>query len=233
MIELENIRLALDRKPVLRGFDLQAETGLLTLMVGPNGAGKSSSLKVASGLWKPSSGSIRVDGLDLSANPGKANRLVGYLPQSPAFHPRLKTFQVARFYASLEGRPADEADAAIELFGLDLHATQPTGKLSGGLRQRLGLAVLSLSRAPVLLLDEPGLSLDPLWRERLHGWLNEESRTGRTILVATHLLGEWEGRADACYLCSYGRVVGQLDPANLQHGFPASLDLGKRSAVNE
>lgn len=232
MIELEGIRLILDRKPVLRGFDLQAKAGLLTLMVGPNGAGKSSSLKVACGLWKPSTGTVRVDGREVTGDPRTASCQVAYLPQSPCFHPRLTTSRIARFYASLEGRRPDEAEAALELFGLDAHFRKVSGKLSGGLRQRLGLAVLSLSRAPVLLLDEPGLSLDPLWRERLHSWLSGEARAGRTILVATHLLGEWEGRADACLLCGGGRVVGQLDPANLQNGFPASLGCGERSAVN-
>ncbi|HKK19517.1 MAG TPA: ATP-binding cassette domain-containing protein, partial [Opitutales bacterium] len=73
-------------------------------------------------------------------------------------------------------------------FGLEAHRKHRSTELSGGLRQRLGLAILSLSRAPVWLLDEPGLSLDPLWRQRLQSWLREACHSGRTVLTDAHLL---------------------------------------------
>jgi ABC-type multidrug transport system ATPase subunit len=96
----------------------------------------------------------------------------------------------------------------------------PTGKLSGGLRQRLALAVFSLADAPVILLDEPGLSLDPEWRQSLQQFLRHEAGRGRTVLVATHLLGEWERRADRCLLIERGRSQGELPPDQLREYFP-------------
>ena len=217
---------------MLKGFDLDAEPACLSLLVGPNGAGKSSSLKVASGLWKPASGKVLVDGRDITNRPREYRKYVAYLSQSPSFHPRLTVAQVAEFYARVEGRSANEAEFALECFGMDACSGKMTGNLSGGLRQRLGLAVLSLSKAPVLLLDEPGLSLDPFWRERLQEWLREETGAGRTLIVATHLLAEWESKADCCFLCDDGRVVGQLNPANLRQAFPASLDERERNVAN-
>ena len=95
-------------------------------------------------------------------------------------------------------------------------ADKPAGKLSGGLRQRLGLAILLQPEVPVLLLDEPGLSLDPHWRRRLQALLRAEAAKGRTILLATHLLAEWEGVADCCLLCEEGCIPGKLDAANLR-----------------
>ena len=232
MIKLSDIRLKLEGQPVLKGFDLDAGRATLSLIVGPNGAGKSSSLKVAAGVWKPTSGTVLVEGRDITGRPREYRKSVAYLPQSPSFHPRLTVAQVAQFYARVEGCSADEAEFALECFGMDGFLGKRTGILSGGLRQRLGLAVLSLSRAPVLLLDEPGLSLDPFWRERLQEWLREEAGAGRTLLVATHLLAEWESKADCCFLCDDGRVVGRLNPANLRQTFPAPLDGGERSVAH-
>src|SRR5690606_1246690 len=90
------------------------------------------------------------------------------------------------------------------------------GQLSGGLRQRLGLAALMLPEAQALILDEPGVSLDPEWRERMQRILLEEARGGRTVLVATHLLGEWEGRASRCIVCEQGRTAREIDPDRLR-----------------
>lgn len=217
MITFDAIHLDLGGQPVLRGFDLTPERGKLSLLVGPNGAGKSSALKIAAGLWKPSSGCIRYMGKVLKPGVRRGDR-IAYLPQAPSFHPRLRTETLIRFYARLEGGGRPEARSALERFGLEAHARHRSGELSGGLRQRLGLAVLSLSRAPVWLLDEPGLSLDPFWRHRLQSWLREIcAEEGHTVLVATHLLAEWDGRADCCHLCEGGRIVGQFDPANLRN----------------
>ena len=98
-----------------------------------------------------------------------------------------------------------------------------TARLSGGTRQRLALAVLMLPDAPVIVLDEPGLSLDPDWRRFLHAELHAEARRGRTVLVATHLLGEWDGQADRCLVLEGGRVARELPPARLRDAFPFAL----------
>jgi ABC-type multidrug transport system ATPase subunit len=219
MIIFEDIHLRLGGQPVLRGFDWQPEAAQLSLLVGANGAGKSSALKVAAGLWRPDSGRIRIldtEGAKEGAKEHEQTAGVAYLPQAPAFHPRLRVRELLRFYARLEGQRLVEADLALERFGLESHLRHRSAALSGGLRQRLGLAVLSLTSNPVWMLDEPGLSLDPFWRRRLQEWLREVCAEGRTVLVATHLLAEWNNRADACYLCERGRIVSQLDVTQMQ-----------------
>lgn len=215
MIEFRDIHLSLKGQPVLRGFELALVRGQLNLLVGSNGAGKSSALKIAAGLWRPDSGVVCFDGRGLSPH-GKRGDRIAYLPQSPVFHPRLRVRDLILFYARLEGVDKPAADAALERFGMETHRKHRSAELSGGLRQRLGLAILSLSRAPVWLLDEPGLSLDPLWRRRLQSWLRAACDSGRTVLAATHLLAEWEGRADSCHLCESGRIEGKLEPSNLR-----------------
>jgi len=231
MIALEDLSLRLRGRAILRGFTLAAEPNKLTLLLGANGAGKSTALKIASGLWKPNHGRVCVSDRALT-RPRDFRDCVAYMPQSPGFHPRLRTRDVLHFYARLESRRCDEADDALAGFGLESHAAHRIGELSGGLRQLLGLAVLSLCRAPVFLLDEPGLSLDPRWRHRMQSWLRSEATAGRTVLTATHLWAEWNGQADACLRCDQGRIVGSLDPNNLNTAGLCTLDQLSESLDN-
>ncbi len=206
-------------RAVLRGLNLAAEPGAITLLVGTNGAGKTTTLRLLAGLSDPDGGTIAIAGADLQRDRTAALAKLSYLPQTPRFHPRLTVRQVASFYAELRGRPRQAVDQELGAWGLGEYATMPTAQLSGGLRQRLALTVFSLAAAPVLLLDEPGLSLDPEWRDRLQDYLVAQATAGRTVVVTTHLLGEWENRADRCLLIHEGRLGGELPVANLRGAF--------------
>jgi ABC-type multidrug transport system ATPase subunit len=219
MILTRDLRKAFGSRTVLAGLDLAAEPGAITLLVGANGAGKTTTLRLLSGLAEANAGTIAIAGHDLKRSRAQALAHLSFLPQAPRFHPRLSVSQVAGFYAELRGRGRRDVDAALDDWGLEEFARVPTAKLSGGLRQRLALAVFALADAPVLLLDEPGLSLDPEWRVRLQEFLTAEARRGRTVLVATHLLGEWEGRVDRCVLIADGRAAGELPPDRLRDAF--------------
>lgn len=209
--------------PVLRGLSLTAAPGEITLLVGPNGAGKSTTMKIVAGLILAEGGTVRVHGVDVGRERNKAQRSLAYLPQSPSFHPRLTVREILLFYARLRGLSPERSDAVIQLAALEEFARTRTGALSGGTRQRLGLALLLLPDAPVLLLDEPGLSLDPGWRTRLQELLQEEARRGKTVLVTTHLVAEWNGVTDRCLLCCEGAIERELDPMNLPHDFDPPL----------
>jgi ABC-type multidrug transport system ATPase subunit len=219
MILVTNLQKSFGSRHVLTGLDLEVRPGELTLLVGTNGAGKTTALRLIAGLSNPDAGAIAIAGHDLAGRRQDALAHLSFLPQAPRFHPRLTVRQTTEFYACLRGRPRAGAVLALEAWGLRDFAGVPTSKLSGGLRQRLALAIFALANAPVLLLDEPGLSLDPVWRERLQQFLRDETARGRTVLIATHLLGEWEGRADRCLLIEDGRAAGELPPARLREVF--------------
>ena len=220
MILAHDLKKSFGARSVLRGLDLAVEPGAITLMVGANGAGKTTTLRLLAGLSDPDEGRVTIGGHDLRRERRDALSQLSFLPQAPRFHPRLTTVQTAEFYGELRGHSRAAAAAALDAWGMLEFADVPTGKLSGGLRQRLALAVFALADAPVLLLDEPGLSLDPEWRQSLQTFLAHEASRGRTILVATHLLGEWEGRADRCLLVEDGRSQGELSPDRLREVFP-------------
>ena len=219
MISAQDLTKSFGRKAILRGISLHADPNQITLMVGPNGAGKSTTVKVLAGLIRPNSGRAHVNGFDVVARRIAAQRSTAYLPQRPSFHPKLTCLEILRFYAGLRGVPASRCEAMLKLTGLDDVAGMRTEKLSGGMRQLLGIAFLLLADAPVLLLDEPGLSLDPGWRKWLQQKLRFEAERGKTILVTTHLIAEWNDVADRCLLCRDGIIERELNPGNLPNDF--------------
>ena len=219
MISAENLTKSFGRKAILHGISLRADAKQITLMVGPNGAGKSTTIKVLAGLIRPNSGTAHVNGFDVVERRIAAQRSIAYLPQRPSFHPKLTCLEVLRFYAGLRGVPASRCEAMLQLTGLGDVARVRTEKLSGGMRQLLGVAFLLLADAPVLLLDEPGLSLDPGWRKWLQQKLRFEAERGKTVLVTTHLIAEWNDVADRCLLCRDGIIERDLDPRNLPNDF--------------
>ena len=184
------------------------------------------------------SGNARINEFDIVAQRIAAQRSLAYLPQRPSFHPRMTC---ARNFAFLR------AVARCRGLALRSHARSrrtcanssafALGKLSGGTRQRLGLALLLLPDAPVLLLDEPGLSLDPAWRKRLQETLRFEAERGKTVLVTTHLVAEWNNVAHRCLLCRDGKIERELDPTNLPHNFDemetVAHDASTRSTIDE
>ncbi|MEP6976154.1 MAG: ABC transporter ATP-binding protein [Spartobacteria bacterium] len=219
MIAAESLRKFYARKEVLRGLSLQARPGEITMLVGANGAGKSTTMKVLAGLVAADCGTALIAGHDIGAARRRAQRDLSYLPQNPDFHPRLSCWQVLDFYARLRGVDRERIPVVLEQAGLKHEAQERISTLSGGMRQRLGIALLLLPDAPVLLLDEPGLSLDPGWRNRLQQMLHEEAARGKTILMATHLIAEWNGVAHRCLLCHDGVITRELDPSDLPHDF--------------
>jgi ABC-type multidrug transport system ATPase subunit len=219
MIEVQQLSKRYGKHEVLRGLTFTAHPRQITLLLGANGAGKTTCLRTLSGLIAPDAGDALICGRSIVNDRRAAERLLSYLPQGISFHPRLSCRAVLRFYADLRGVGRQHVDGLLERVGLLQDAGKSAGALSGGLRQRLGLAVLLLADAPVLMLDEPGLSLDPEWRAHLQEILQKEAARGKTVLVTTHLLAEWEGVAHRSLLCHKGGTISEIDPQRLREEF--------------
>lgn len=223
MIDISGLTKAYGRHKVLDNLSLSVAPGEVALLVGANGCGKSTTLRILAGLSAPDAGRIVINGRSIDRERSAALAGLSFLPQSPRFHDRLTVQQILSFYARLRGLRSSRIDAVAARWGLDEYRGVVTGQLSGGTRQRLGLAVLDLPDAGILVLDEPGLSLDPDWRRVLQFHLHLEASRGRTILVATHLLGEWEGQADRCLLLDRGHVEREVPSGRLREAFPFSF----------
>jgi ABC-type multidrug transport system ATPase subunit len=209
MIEVKDLHKAYGDEAVLDGASFSVDGGTIAAMVGPNGSGKTTTLHVLAGLATPDDGSATVDGVDVTTD--RSRRLSGqehlaFLPQDVRFHSALTPRQVLRFYAGLRDASAARLDARLDQVALLDAADDPCGTLSGGMRQRLGLALLDLADAPVLLLDEPALSLDPDWRDVLMDRLQTRAQEGATVLLATHLHEVWRPIVDQVLRCEDGRI---------------------------
>jgi len=211
MIEVTNLRKAYGDETVLDGASFSVDGGTIAAMVGPNGSGKTTTLHVLAGLATPDAGIARVEGVDVTTDRAAAQERLAFLPQDVRFHSALTPRQVLRFYAGLRDTPTDRLDARLEQVALLDAADDPCGTLSGGMRQRLGLALLELADAPVLLLDEPALSLDPDWRDVLMGRLRERAEAGATVLLATHLLEVWRPIVGQVLRCEDGQIQAVED----------------------
>lgn len=206
MIEAQELHKSFGEKTVLDGASFAVEKGTIAALVGPNGSGKTTTLHLLAGLATPDRGTARIDGIDVVQNRQAAQARLAFLPQDVRFHDALTPRQVLRFYADLRGAGTGRIDEALRRVDLTAAAEKPCGTLSGGMRQRLGLALFALAEADVLLLDEPALSLDPDWRRHLMQWLRDCADTGATVLMATHLLEVWTSVVDRVLTCTDGTV---------------------------
>ena len=214
MIDVTNLHKAYGDEAVLDGASFALDGGTIAAMVGPNGSGKTTTLHILAGLATPDAGTATVDGVDVTTDRAAAQERLAFLPQDVRFHSALTPRQVLRFYAGLRDTPTDRLDARLEQVALADAADDPCGTLSGGMRQRLGLALLDLADAPVLLLDEPALSLDPDWREVLMKRLRQKAEAGATVLLATHLLEVWQPIIGQVLHCEGGQIQAVEEEAN-------------------
>lgn len=198
----------------LQNISFEAQSGEAIALWGANGAGKTTLIKAALGLIE-FEGDITVAGHSVRHRGKDARRSVGYVPQETAFYD-LTTEATMRFYARI--KKVDEARLAelLTQLGLTAHAHKPVSALSGGLKQRLALAVALLADPPLLLLDEPTASLDTRARRDYLKLLAQLRRAGKTIVFASHRLDEIESLADKVLVLEHGLLAGVCSPEQLR-----------------
>lgn len=191
----------------LREVDLQIQPGTITALVGPNGAGKSTLIRSFLGFERPTSGVVRVMGIDPQADGKEAIMRVGYVSQSTGLYRGLTISDHLDLARTL--RPAfDRTLAAGRLEQLGIPLSQRAGELSGGQQAHVALSIALGTRAPVLLLDEPLASLDPLARHDLLNMLVSEVRErGATALLSSHIVSDVETACDSIAVLGAGRVT--------------------------
>jgi len=204
----------------LRGVSLSVRHGCVTGLIGPDGAGKTTLMRLAVGLLEPDDGQISVLGRDATRESQAVQASVGYMPQRFGLYEDLSVQENLDLYADLQGVPQSDRAARngelMHMTGLARFTTRLAGRLSGGMKQKLGLAC-TLVRAPqLLLLDEPTVGVDPVSRRELwqivYRLVREEKMT---VLVSTAYLDEAE-RCDEIVLLHEGEILGQGRPADLR-----------------
>lgn len=218
MIRFEGFSKSFGRQRAVEGLTLAVETGEVVALLGPNGSGKTTSLKAAAGLVRPTAGRVLVGAPGIPARPAAephARRVLSFLPQRVSFPDALTGREVLDFYRKLRRLPASRVDDALHLASLNGSAGRTVGTYSGGMVQRLGLAVAVLPDAPVLLLDEPTAALDPDGLCAFYGLVETRRREGKTVLFSSHQLGDVEPLADRIGILVDGKLVALLSAGEL------------------
>ncbi len=187
-------------------LDLEVQQGEVFGFLGPNGAGKSTTMRLLLDLIKPTAGSARVLGLDVSKDSIEIRRRVGFLPGDLAMYPKLSGRVVLDYLARLRGGVDPRVrDSLAERFDADLE--RPIRQLSTGNRQKLGLIQAFMHEPELLILDEPIAGLDPLVQQSFHALLAELSAQGRTVFLSSHTLSEVERVTHRLAILRQGRLV--------------------------
>jgi ABC-type multidrug transport system ATPase subunit len=217
-IEVQNLTKRFGDFTALDDVSFIVEQGETVALLGPNGSGKSTSLKCLVGLTIPTSGNISVGGHDLRTHARQAKRLMSYLPQRVAFHDQLTAREVLRFYCRLRRLPERRIDETLATpnFHFNGFSDKPVSQFSGGMLQRLGLAVTCLPDTPVLVLDEPMSSLDPQGAIQFREFLTSFKQQGKTIVFSSHILSDVIQLADRVAILVGGRLVALQPVAALR-----------------
>jgi ABC-type multidrug transport system ATPase subunit len=214
MIELKGLTKRYGELTVLDDVSLTVADGEAVALWGPNGAGKTTIVRSILGLISYE-GTVEVDGIDARRRPKAARHLIGHVPQELSFYDDLSLIDTLDFVANLRGIPLERADENLELVQLGDHRDKRVRELSGGMKQRLGIAAALLGDPPVLLLDEPTASLDVTSRERMVEVIEGLRTPQRSIVLTSHDLGEVGMLVDRVIALADGRIQQECAPSEL------------------
>lgn len=215
MIRFEGFTKRYGGATAVESLTFAVEPGEAVALLGPNGSGKTTTLKGAAGLIRPTAGRVFVGTPGRDASGAEARRAISFLPQRVSFPEALTGLEVVEFYRRLRGAAATRSGEVLRLASLNGASSRLVSTYSGGMIQRLGLAVAAIPDAPVMLLDEPTAALDPDGLCAFYGLVDRRRRDGRTLLFTSHQLGDVERLADRFLLLIGGRLAASLSRAEL------------------
>ena len=211
--------MAIDALRVVRGgnvvldrLSLRIRAGAVSGLLGPSGCGKSTLLRAIVGVQVVEGGTVSV--LEHPAGAAELRTRVAYATQTASVYDDLSVRENLRYFAAVLGAPSSDVGRTIREVGLDDQADAVVGRLSGGQRSRVSLAVALLGTPELLVLDEPTVGLDPVLRDDLWSMFHELAASGKTLLVSSHVMDE-ATRCDELILMREGAVIAQEPPATL------------------
>ncbi len=222
MIEIIGLGKRYGECTALADVSLQISPGEIFAILGPNGSGKTTLLKCLAGLVRPSAGRITINGFDLTSDNQFAKATFSYLPQQVCLPDQLNAREVLQFYARLRGLSNGRVSHLLASSALNGFGERRIREYSGGMLQRLGLAIALLPDSPILLLDEPTSGLDPGASARFRELLTELRSRQRTVVFSCHVLADVESIADRVAILLDGRVAGVEEIGRLRERLAAA-----------
>lgn len=211
-VSVRDLRVVRAKRTVLDEISFDVPPGTVTGLLGPSGSGKSTLMRSVVGVQVVAGGTVEV--LGHPAGSRELRHRVGYVTQAPSVYRDLTVRENLRYFAAVLGAASEDVDRVVEEVGLGSHVDALTGRLSGGQEARVSLAAALLGSPQVLVLDEPTVGLDPVLRRDLWDLFVRLARSGRTLLVSSHVMDEAQ-RCERLLLLREGRLLADDTPDGL------------------
>ena len=224
MIEAKDLRKRFGEIIAVDGVSLRAEDGRITGLLGPNGAGKTTSLRLLYGLMRPDAGEVRIDDVDVVAEPLAAQARVGVLPDAHGLYPRMSAREHVRYFGQLQGLSGQElerrCDALVARLDMAGIADRRAAGFSQGERMKVSLARALVHGPQNVILDEPTNGLDVMSTRAMRRLIRELRDEGKCVLFSSHVMQEVSALCDVIVIVADGRVVaqGSADELRAQSG---------------
>ena len=227
ILEVRNLTKKYGDLTAVNDVNLAIQKGEIFGLLGPNGAGKTTTISMITGLLKPTSGSIMVDGLDLKTKPNAVKARLGLVPQELAIYPTLSARDNLDFFGSIYGLRGkhlqERVDAMLAMVGLADRANEAVKNYSGGMKRRLNIAAGLLHQPEVLFLDEPTVGVDPQSRNAIFEAVEELNRAGMTVIYTTHYMEEAQRLCQRVAIIDEGQVIALDTPHALIHSLGGGI----------
>ena len=227
VLRLNGLTKSFGKTVAVDRLDLTVRAGEVLALLGPNGAGKTTTIRCVTGLARPDTGTIMIDGIDMLEDPIGAKSRLGFVPDRAWFYPKVTARELLRFIAGVRKLPDPEPQIRLllERFDLTRHADRLTESYSHGMRQRLAFCTALLGEPLLFISDEPMVGLDVHGHREVKLLFRELARAGRSVILTTHTLSVAEEIADRIALIDQGRLIA--------HGTVQELrDLTSRQDAN-
>jgi ABC-2 type transport system ATP-binding protein len=214
-IAVENLTKRYGALWAVNDISFNVRTGEVFAFLGPNGAGKTTTVEIIETIRKPTAGRVRLLGMDVTTRKRDIVPRIGVLPQGFSSFDRITVRETIQYYAQLFGCRNSDVDGLIELANLKDKSKEQFKNLSGGLKQRLGIAIALVNDPEVVFLDEPTTGLDPRARREVWDVLQSLKKNGKTVFLTTHYMEEAELLADTVAIISKGKIIAMGSPDDL------------------
>jgi len=229
VIEVEKLTKRYGNLLAVNDISFSVRKGEVFALLGPNGAGKTTTVEMIDTLRTPTSGKVRLLGMDVTKKKHNIVRRIGVLPQGFSSFDAITVRETIQYYSRLFRRRGPDVDGLIELVNLKDKAKEQYKTLSGGLKQRLGIAIALVNDPEVVFLDEPSTGLDPRARREVWEVLLGLKKKGATVFLTTHYMEEAELLADTVAIISAGKIIARGSPGELTESNANYLVLTLRS----
>ncbi len=214
---IENLSKKYGDVVALNDVSIRIGSGEVVGLLGPNGAGKSTLLKIIVGILRPTSGSVRLDGIDILESPEMAKKIIGYLPENASLYTNLTVVEFLTFVGKIRAVPdielREKISKSLKAFDIEEKRNALVGSLSKGTKQKVAIIASTLHDPRFLVLDEPLSGLDPRTQRFVNHWIATTAAAGTTIFLSTHNLDIAQEYASKIAIIDRGKIVamGELD----------------------